>query len=217
MSTDEGSTPAIPGGEREASGDRPPLVFYNRLLEALRHREQEVLRFWAIVGPALAGYAWLLFGKEEPIQPGTEAYWMLTVATILLVFLGACYALAIGYHYRALREQLRKLEGQRFLDAQYVLAKWRTSFKGNSCWPPEVVLVFFTASVLLMPLLALFSIVLALPTRQTAWPGPCLTVFAAASCMFLALWVIPRHYADKLKDIVAEEQKEIQGDQPEPS
>ena len=40
------------------------LNMHKMFLEALRHREQEIVRFLAILGPALGGFIWLI-GKRQ--------------------------------------------------------------------------------------------------------------------------------------------------------
>ena len=75
------------------------------LLQALRHREQEIVRYLAILGPALGGFAWLLYWSKDGVN--------LTVGTmgvLFLLFLGAIYSLALGYNYRCIVLELAKLE-----------------------------------------------------------------------------------------------------------
>jgi len=76
-------------------------------LEALRHREEQIFRYLAILGPALGGFFWLLV-KAKTLTAG-----ILTAGTIgiqLLLLLGAVYSLALGYNYRCVVLQLAKLQ-----------------------------------------------------------------------------------------------------------
>jgi len=121
------------------------------LLEALRHREQEIIRYLAILGPALGGFVWLL-------HSGTGNKGVFTVGTmgvLLLLLLGAVYSLALGYNYRYIVLELAKLEvvlGIR--DA--MLVRWPRSKQDFLdryklcccipwCTPPEVIKVFWWA------------------------------------------------------------------------
>jgi hypothetical protein len=53
---------------------------HKALLEALRHREQEILRYLAFVGPALAGFIWLLSLEYE------KNAWAFIVGTVAILF-----------------------------------------------------------------------------------------------------------------------------------
>ena len=50
--------------DEEEKAVKPDIVtaqnMHKTFLEALRHREQEILRFMAILAPALGGFIWLL-------------------------------------------------------------------------------------------------------------------------------------------------------------
>lgn len=121
------------------------------LFEALRHREQEVVRYLAILGPALGGFVWLL-------HAGTDNKSVFTVGTmgvLLLLLLGAVYSLALGYNYRYIVFQLAKFEvvmGIR--DAMLVgwprskqdfLDRYQLCCCIPWCTPPEVIKVFWLA------------------------------------------------------------------------
>ena len=76
------------------------------LLEALRHREQEIFSYLAIIGPAIGGFFWLLQHRNS--DPGL--FTLGTMGVLLLLFFGAVYTLALGYNYRYITFQLAKLE-----------------------------------------------------------------------------------------------------------
>ena len=78
---------------------------HNKLLEALRHREQEIFQYVAILIPALGGFAWLIY---NPV--GIFLFTSGTVGVLFLLFLGVLYSLNLGYNYRYITLQLAKLE-----------------------------------------------------------------------------------------------------------
>jgi len=138
------------------------------LLDALRHREQEIFRYLAILGPALGGFVWLLHaGSAVEVttdaavrtvtthELGLSVFVVGTVSVILLLLLGALYSLALGYNYRYVTLQLAKLESMLCIK-DYVLKGWPKSpqkFMGRykfccckpSCVPPEIIKVFWWA------------------------------------------------------------------------
>jgi len=111
--------------ELTAEGTQAVQNMHQAFLEALRHREQEVLRYLAILGPALSGFVWLLMlDLSKPQMPTVFATGSLGV--ILLLLLGAVYSLSLGYNYRYLTLQLAKLERKLEIE-QYVLEGWPRS------------------------------------------------------------------------------------------
>jgi len=116
------------------------------MLEALRQREQDVIRYIAILAPALGGYVWLL--KEYGTN--TTVFVAGTLGVILLLFVGAVYTVALGYNFRYITLQLAKLET--LIDTRdFILAGWPRDAKvfakkyGRWCCPPEVIRVFWLA------------------------------------------------------------------------
>lgn len=122
--------------------------FHRLMLEALRQREQDVLKYMAILAPALGGYVWLLnrYGSDAKVfVPGT-------LGVIFLLFLGAVYTVALGYNYRYITLQLAKIET--LIDTRdFILVGWPRDAKtfgekyGTWCSPPEVIKVFWLAFV----------------------------------------------------------------------
>jgi len=133
------------------SSSAPALeAVHKLLLEALRHREQEIIRYLAILGPALGGFMWLLLSDKGDVGVFTVG----TIAVLLLLLLGAIYSLALGYNYRYILLQLAKLEtALQITDA--MLEGWprspedflrRYKLWGKPwCTPPEVIKVFWVA------------------------------------------------------------------------
>ena len=127
---------------------------YNTLLEALRHREQEILRYIAILAPALAAFIWLIrfdYGCEDK----SFVFIVGTAGVLLLLLIGAIYSLALGYNFRQITFQLAKMESELCLDiSQYMLKGWpRRPEKfakryGRYCTPPEIIKVFWLAFIL---------------------------------------------------------------------
>jgi len=138
------------------------------LLDALRHREQEIFRYLAILGPAVGGFVWLLHAGSA-VELTTDAtgesvtthvldtgvFVVGTVSVLLLLLLGAVYSLALGYNYRYVTLQLAKLEAK-FGIQEYMLKGWprcRQDFLDRYkilcskpwCTPPEIIKVFWWA------------------------------------------------------------------------
>jgi len=124
-------------------------------LEALRHREQEILRFVALLGTALGAFVWIL-GAESLREPARFAAG--TYGALLVLVVGASYALALGYNYRYLTLQLAKLELGKHLGLEdAVLAHWPRKIEEFEprcrwgvvpwCTPPGIIKVFWIAFV----------------------------------------------------------------------
>jgi hypothetical protein len=119
---------------------------HNLYLETLRHREQEIFRYLAILVPAVGGFVWLLIENVKD-----DIFIVGAVGVILLLFLGAIYSASLGYNYRYLIILLAKLEVMIGVkDA--VLIGWprnrRSLINKNKfiglpwCKPPEIINVF---------------------------------------------------------------------------
>jgi hypothetical protein len=132
------------------------------LLEALRQREQETFSYLTTLGLAFGGFGWLLLHENSKEPPATKILFVFgTVGILLLLCLGAIYALALGYNYRYITFQLAKIED--FLKIKDVMLKgWPRSveeFKKYKRWcdPPEIIKVFwlaFTVGILFVTLIA---------------------------------------------------------------
>ena len=127
------------------------------LLQAMRSREQEVLKYLAILAPALGGFVWLVYVIFWP----SGSIWSMTVVSIadreqlfitgticvlLLLFLGAVYSLALGYNYRYLNLQIAKIESRLNVKAD-MLRGWpkapRDFERYVYCTLPAVIEVFW--------------------------------------------------------------------------
>lgn len=81
--------------------DQAALDLHKIMLEAMRSRESEILHFIGFFLPAIVGFfaiGWLKGGESavpaEILLPAVSA------VTILILFFGAWYALALSYNYR---------------------------------------------------------------------------------------------------------------------
>ena len=183
-------------------------------LEALRHREQEIFRYLAILGPALGGFIWLIHGG-----PGSNGAFVVgTVSVLLLLLLGAVYSLARGYNYRYITLQLAKLEKKLKIE-HYMLEGWprsRDVFLARYkllcsipwCTPPEVIRVFWwafltgtvgvTASAcLIKPVVLLLAVVIPV----------------GVACLVVGGFLLPWHYGRKLHERCKQEPENWTPDQ----
>jgi len=147
-----------------APSDKIDLLksIHNSYLETLRHREQEIFRYLAILGPAIAGFVWLV--KESPKE---EVLTIGTLSIIFLLLLGAIYSAALGYNYRYLVILLTKLETiMGIRDA--VLVGWPKKpgdFKNKHkrlwcipwCEPPDIINVFWLAFIISLAGVTVYS------------------------------------------------------------
>lgn len=77
------------------------LDLHKIMLEAMRSRESEILRFFGFFIPAIVGFfvvGWLKAG--ESAIPAKILLPAVSAVTILILFFGAWYALALSYNYR---------------------------------------------------------------------------------------------------------------------
>ncbi len=156
-----------PNAESERERRKALLNMHKMFLEAMRHREQEIVRFLAILGPALGGFAWLATKREE--HP--DVFLLGTLGVLFVLVIGALYALALGYNYRYLTLQLAKIEAEKQLDLKEVtLQYWpkdpKGFIKGNRIgvipWstPPGIIHVFWLTFVLAIAGVTAFAYVL---------------------------------------------------------
>jgi hypothetical protein len=113
------------------------------LIGALRSREQEVFMYLAILGPALAGFGWLLY--KQP--PAMFVFWG-TCSVLLLLLLGAFYSLSLGYNFRYITLELAKLETILGIRSAMLIGwpKSRCDFlERRWCSPPDVIAAFWYA------------------------------------------------------------------------
>ncbi|MDD5129824.1 MAG: hypothetical protein PHS66_02065 [Candidatus Omnitrophica bacterium] len=132
-------------------------------LEALRHREQEIFHYLAILGPALVGFGWILYYREGR----AVEFACVTIVVLALLLLGAIYSLALGYNYRYIVLELAKLEAVlKIKNAMLVgwprsreefLLRYRFLRYIPWCTPPEIIKVFwwaFLVAIILVMMIA---------------------------------------------------------------
>lgn len=182
---------------------------HKTLLEALRHREQEILRYIAILAPALGGFVLLVreFVKDDEVVGFTIG----TVGVLFLLLLGAVYSLALGFNFRDITLQLAKLDSDPCLDiTQYMLNGWPRSaeifvdkykFLGIPyCTPPEIIKVFWWAFI--GAIVGVTISVFFLTSKENAdvsiTEARCVLMVWGAICFTIAVsW--PIYYGYKLK------------------
>ena len=176
------------------------------LLEALRHREQEIFRYLAILGPAVGGFIWLL-----QIVGLAEGVFVIGTASVLLLFLlGTVYALALGYNYRYITLQLKKFEVMLEID-KYMLKGWlkcpqefldryKICCSMPWCTPPEIVKVFWLAFLMGIP-----GVTLVACLHQPTTLVLAIVIPIGAICLLIGGLVSPYHLGKKLHKICREE------------
>ena len=187
-------------------------IVHKTLLEALRHREQEILRYIAILAPALVGFIWLI-RFDSSCQDKSFVFIAGTAGVLLLLLIGAIYSLSLGYNFRQITFQLAKMESEPCLDiSQYMLKGWpRRPEKfakryGRYCTPPEIIKVFWLAFILVIigVTLSVFKLVFNNNSDVTMKKaGPLLIGWGLICCITSLL--MPIYYGRKIKDCADKE------------
>ncbi len=134
---------------------------HHLFMEALRKREDEVLRFLAILGPALGGFIYLM---KFAVTRHSGMFFYGTIGVQVILSLGAIYALALGFNFRYVVFQLAKIECALEVD-EYSLKKWpRTLFSFQKYTQnfdlPEIIKVFWYGYVALIILVTITSAII---------------------------------------------------------
>jgi len=182
-------------------------------LEALRHREQEIIKYVAILVPALAGFVWLLKYKEDLL-----VFCCGTVGVILALLLGAIYALALGYNYRYITLQLAKFESDRCLGiCQHILNDWHRSPEQFAkeyvnrqkprCDPPEIIKVSWIAFLIGIGAVTLAGAGAVLGSEQctSQLVAAGIIVAVGSASLWYGICGGPRHYGRKMRKMVKKE------------
>ena len=196
--------------------DQALLNFHQSLLEALRHREQEIFRYLAILFPALGGYVWLLY-QNTSTDFNRYAFIIGTVGVILLLFFGAAYSLALGYSFRQLTLQLANLERDlQFMES--ILKGWPRKpidfdkYSVNFLWvkgipwcvPPEVIKIFWYA-FLVEIIFVTSSAWRFVYVKHFSCLAHIIVISSGLLAFFIAAILLPIHYGYKLSDRVNDE------------
>ena len=153
---------------------------HQSLLNALRQREADIIKFLAILGPALAGFVWLLIKTK----PADYAFVAGTIGVQAILAVGAIYAVALGYNFRSILFQMKRIEYSTGL-SKYIINDWNTYYtnqkdtrfvkqKVTGC-PPEIIKVFWLA----------FLVILIVITGLACWHLRCHTYKWVTVCSFL--------------------------------
>lgn len=187
---------------------------HKTFLEALRHREQEIIRFLAILAPSLGGFIWLLtldFSKGE----NSLVFTIGTLGVLLFLLLGAIYSLALGYNFRYVTLQLAKMESDFCLNIkEYILESWlRTSnkwvekYKKKRCSPPEIIKVFWLSFIIAKIFVLLTAVIFLIINQKNMWIQILSISVLGIVCVIVAWWFAPSHYGKKLYKMCEKEKK----------
>lgn len=175
---------------------------HNLLLEALRHREQEIVRYLAILGPALGGFVWLLHSGSDK----TNEFAVGTVGVLFLLLLGAIYSLALGYNYRYITLELAKLESLLGIRSAMLegwprcpkdfITRYRLCCRIPWCTPPEVIKVFWLAFLAGIIGVMITAYIFKLEAHTITTAG--------VICLFIGL-LSPIHFGKKLHKKIKKE------------
>jgi len=210
--------------DKKEKAGRPDRVaaqnMHKTFLEALRHREQEILRFMAILAPALGGFVWLVNLDDEQAR-NLYVFGVGTIGVLFLLVVGAVYSLALGYNYRCITLQVAKLECTCLGLRRVILNKWprkrddfiaglKVLFKRRYCEPPEIIKVFWYTFNLGIAGVALAAVVriLGAKWRDVAGLLWALAIIVAAVVCGVVSFKVAVWYGTKFKKVCDEEPPE---------
>ena len=185
------------------------VKYHNLLLDALRSRENEIIPFIAIIGPALGGYIWLLY-KLNGKNP--ELIIITTIGIWILFLLGALYSAALGYNYRCILYQVKKIEQEQNIK-KYIIKAWHEPVRDHSkkhasifwnridwCPMPEVIKWFWVS----FPVLIL-GVTAASWIQIKDYECKCILLFGIVP--FVLGLIAPVYYGTKINQIYIDEKK----------
>lgn len=186
---------------------------HKTFLEALRHREQEILRFIIILAPALGGFIWLL-----NLESKNETF-IFTVGTLGILFLllvGAVYSLALGYNFRYVTLQIAKMESDYCLNIKEFIInswertadEWAKKYKKKRCFPPEIIKVFWLSFIIAKALIVLAATFFLHTKCENMTRQICMIISGGLFCIVIAALFAPIYYGWKLYNICDGEKKE---------
>lgn len=207
----------MPEQEDNLSNDQRKSIenMHKTFLEALRHREQEILRFIAILAPALGGFIWLLKEFLENSN-GTSVFTVGTVSVLFILMVGAIYALALGYNFRYVTLQLAKMESENCLNIKkFILESWpRTAKKWADkyrkwpyCDPPDIIKVFWLAFVAAKLFIILVACFFLWVEYENVCGQICTIIIVGGLCIIIAVLFAPIYYGWKLHIACDKEEK----------
>ena len=187
---------------------------HQTFLEALRSREQEILQFIAILAPALGGFIWLVkiyFENDKMIHTLIAG----TIGVLLLLCLGAMYALALGYNFRYITFQLAKMESINRLNIiKFILAgwdrtidHWNEKYKNKCCYPPEIILIFWFAFVIAQIFVTIAAVSVLCVTNKISFIYLCFIIVSGLICIAVSTYFGPTYYGKKFSDLCKREKE----------
>ena len=189
--------------------ERALLQTHQLLLEALRHREQDILRFLAILGPATAA---LVFLQLPDYRNDALVYILGMYAVLVALLISSMYSAALGYNFRCLTFQLAKFESSQCLGIEKLMLKrWPRKpidFKkrySTCCLPPENIKIFYIAStvtILALSCVRAFHLPV-MPSKYLLWAWNAYPVFCFAG--FLVALKEPFRFGRKICNAVQQE------------
>ena len=178
-------------------------------LEALRHREQEIFRYLVILGPTIGGFMWLINNDAVNDAVNNKVFVVGTVGVLLLLLLGAVYAIALGYNYRYITLQLAKIE-TKFDIKDYMLGSWprmpdefvkRYRFLGcPCCTPPDIIKVFWLAF-----LAGIIGVTVSTYFVKPSVPLLVMVIHVGVACLVVGGLLAPWYYGQKLHELCNQE------------
>lgn len=189
------------------------LEVHKLLMDALRHREQEIMRYIAILAPAIGGFIWLLIKREQNPPIDDTIFTIGAGGILLLLFIGAFYSLALGYNYRYITLQIAKIENhlsiekvmlkgwpkrkkdflERYKLNVKILSKVLDKFDKNYwCTPPEIIKVFWYAFLITIIAVTAASCFVDLNIENKIL----IVVMGLLSCL-IGYIILPIHYGKK--------------------
>ena len=183
---------------------------HQQLLIALRQREQDVIRYLAILVPAFGGFYWLIDKRISDNLP-EKVFLLGGIGIQFILTVGAAYTLMLSYNYRYIVIQLAKLESKLNLE-NATLEGWLKWSKDGSLeeyqkrmgnwWkmPPEIMKVFwvtFLISIFFVTLIQLFY--LCTPCYR-GWSALC-----GALGLVIGAVLMPESLCSKLQKILSDE------------
>ena len=173
-------------------------------LEALRHREQEIVPYLAIIGPALGGFVWLLSATDR-----ADVFIVGTLGVMLLLLFGAIYSLALGYNYRYITLELAKIEKVLGItngmlegwpkSPQVFLTRYKIFFCIPWCTPPEVIKVFWYAFLIAIAGVSSAAYRFKPKVLDPDLPIPTISFIAGVVCLATGWLIYPWWFGRKLR------------------
>jgi hypothetical protein len=186
---------------------------YKMLFEALRHREEAIIQYLAILGPALGGFVWLLLNVGYDATK-TKVFVVGTVGVMAVLWMGAMYSLALGFNFRYITLVLAKIEAKLGAD-EFTILGWPRSPKAFLrkyrlcrmpwCTPPEIIWIFWISFLIFIPTIAAVALIF-INGKTAQW-----FLMSCGVVFFLSAWLVaPIVYGFKLKYLIENELEHIE-------